>query len=162
MSRTEQLLMPDRRTVRFMEPNMTDLRTLLLIDNDPSHANIFREALPNVPDGPFECECVATLAEGIERLGGNDIWAIFLNLSLPDSHGSETFDRLSLAVPGIPTLVLGGVADENIALEALRRGAKDYLLEDHVDGYSFVRAIRNMAERHAVGEALFSERERPK
>src|SRR5678815_906298 len=92
----------------------------------------------------FHGECVRTFAEGVERLRKEVIWAIFVALSLPDSRGLDTFDKLLQAAPGVPTLVLGGVEDEAIALGALRRGAKDYLLEGHIDSYSFGRAIRNM------------------
>ncbi|MCU1308450.1 MAG: response regulator receiver modulated diguanylate cyclase/phosphodiesterase with sensor(s), partial [Acidobacteriaceae bacterium] len=45
-------------------------------------------------------------------------------------------------------------------MDAMRRGAKDYLLEGHIDTYSFVRAIRNMAERKVAEEVLFTEKER--
>ena len=37
-------------------------------------------------------------------------------------------------------------------------GAKDYLLEDHLDRDSFVRAMRNMAERQTASEMLCSRR----
>src|ERR1700733_2982289 len=39
-------------------------------------------------------------------------------------------------------------------------GAKDYLLEGHIDTYSFARAIRNVAEREVAEKALFTEQER--
>jgi diguanylate cyclase (GGDEF)-like protein/PAS domain S-box-containing protein len=139
---------------------MMTLRTLLLIDNDASHVDIFTDALLNATDGPFTGECVKTLAEGIRRLRGREIWAIFLNLSLPDSQGLETFDKLALAVPAVPTLIIAGARDVSVALEALRHGAKDYLLEDHLDRDSFVRAVRNMAERKTAEEMLFTEKER--
>jgi diguanylate cyclase (GGDEF)-like protein/PAS domain S-box-containing protein len=143
-----------------MESKTTDMRKLLLIDNDPSHADIFREAIRYATDGPFAGEWVGTLAAGIERLREKSVWAVFVNLSLPDSHGLQTFFRLSVVAPDVPTLVLAGAMDEQIALEALRQGAKDYLLEDHIDRYSFVRAIRNMAERKTAEETLFTEKER--
>ncbi len=139
---------------------MSNVRRLLLIDDDPAHAEVFREALLNANNGPFQGEWVRTFAEGLERLGVAGIWAIFVNLSLPDSQGLDTFDKLLQAVPGVPTLVLAGVEDEAVALEALRHGAKDYLLEGHIDSYSLARAIRNMAERKTVEEALFTEKER--
>jgi diguanylate cyclase (GGDEF)-like protein/PAS domain S-box-containing protein len=139
---------------------MTDVRKLLLIDDDAAHAELFREALLNAGDGPFEGEWVRTLAEGIERLGKKGVWAIFLNMHLPDSQGLDTVDKLLQALSGVPTLVLGGVRDQAIAKEALRRGAKDYLLEDHIDSYSFDRAIRNMVERQTAEEVLFTEKER--
>jgi diguanylate cyclase (GGDEF)-like protein/PAS domain S-box-containing protein len=139
---------------------MTNKRTLLLIDNSTHHHDIFRDAIANAIDGPFEGECVTTLAAAVERLKRNGIWAIFVNLSLPDSRGIETLDWVRLAAGGIPTLVLAGVQERELALEALRRGAKDYLLEDQLDRDSSVRAIRNMAEREAAEEALFVEKER--
>ena len=135
-------------------------RTLLLIDDNASHVDVFTDALLNATDGPFTGECVKTLGEGIKRLKGKEFWAIFLNLSLPDSQGIETFDKLALAVPGVPTLIIAGAQDVRVALEALRRGAKDYLLEDHLDNDSFVRAIRNMAERKTAEGMLFTEKER--
>ena len=139
---------------------MMTVRTLLLIDNDASHVDVFTDALLNATGGPFAGECVKTLAEGIRRLKGKEFWAIFLNLSLPDSQGLETFDNLAVAVPRVPTLIIAGPKDVKVALEALRHGAKDYLLEDHLDNDSFVRAIRNMAERKAAEEMLFTEKER--
>ena len=139
---------------------MTNKRTLLLIDNSTHHHDIFRDAIANAIDGPFKGEVVSTLAEGVERLKKNGIWAIFVNLSLPDSRGIETLDWVRLAAGSIPTLVLAGMDERAMALEALRRGAKDYLLEDQLDRDSFVRAIRNMAEREAAEEALFVEKER--
>ena len=139
---------------------MSDIRSLLLIDNDPAHAEVFRAALLAANDGPFQAEWVRTLSQGVERLREKGIWAIFANLSLPDSQGLDTFDKLLQAAPGVPTLVLAGVEDEDIATEALRHGAKDYLLEGHIDAYSFAHAIRNMAERKAAEEALFTEKER--
>src|SRR6202163_5169838 len=114
---------------------MTHVRTLLLIDDDPAHAEVFREALLDANDGPFEGEWVRTLAESFERLRKKGIWAVFLNLRLSDNQGLQAFDRLLQAAPGVPTLVLGGLADDAIAREALRRGAKASLLEGHIDSY---------------------------
>jgi diguanylate cyclase (GGDEF)-like protein/PAS domain S-box-containing protein len=134
--------------------------SILLIDADTAHANVFADAVLNATDGPFEGKCVNTLAKGIELAKGEEIWAIFVNLSLPDSQGLETYDKLALALPGVPTLILAGALDVGVALEALRRGAKDYLLEDRLDRDSLVRAIRNMAERKTAEEILFTEKER--
>jgi diguanylate cyclase (GGDEF)-like protein/PAS domain S-box-containing protein len=139
---------------------MTEIRTLLLIDADSHHADVFIDALLNAIDGPYKGEWVTTFSEGIERLKKREIWAVFVNLSLPDSQGLETLDKLLLAVPSVPTLILAGTKDVSVALEALRHGAKDYLLEDHLDRDSFVRAIRNMAERQSAKEMLSEEKER--
>ena len=81
-----------------------------------------------------------------------------LNLSLPDTRGIETFDKLFAAAPDVPILILGN-GDEALAKEAVGRGAQDYLLPDHLD-YSLPRALRNAIERKAVEDALHLEKER--
>jgi len=139
---------------------MTDKRTVLLIDNNPAHAEALREALLAAKEGPFRGKFVTTLAEGLGCLHTQDIWSIFANLSLPDSQGLDTFVKLRDAVPGVPTLILVGAEQEGIAEEAMALGAKDYLLEGHIDTYSFIRAIRNMSERKVAEEVLFTEKER--
>src|SRR3984893_9161142 len=159
MSHFEQLTGSHAYTVR-VSINMMTVRTLLLIDNNASHVDVFTDALLNATGGPFQGECVKTLAEGIRRLKGKEIWAIFLNLSLPDSQCIQTFDKRAFEAPGVPTLIIAGAKDVGVALEVLRHGAKDYLLEDHLDTDSFVRAIRNMAERQTAREMLSAEKER--
>src|ERR1700685_2006722 len=106
------------------------IRTLLLIDDNVAHGDAFREALLTATDGPFEGAWVTTLAEGLERLQDQEIWAVFMSLELTDGQGLETIDRLALAVPGLPTLVIVGAGEEKVGLEALKRGAKDYILEN--------------------------------
>jgi diguanylate cyclase (GGDEF)-like protein/PAS domain S-box-containing protein len=139
---------------------MTNIRNLLLIDKNPAHAEAFRKALLNADDGQFHEEWVQTLSQSVERLREKTIWAILANLSLPDSQGLDTIEKLLQAAPGVPILVMGGPEDEMLCKEALQHGAKDYLLEGHIDAYSFGRAIRNMAERRTAEEVLFTERER--
>jgi diguanylate cyclase (GGDEF)-like protein/PAS domain S-box-containing protein len=135
---------------------------LLLIDDDPKHAQAFREALIASRDDRVVLEWFSTLSSGLERLARKHqaVWAIFLNLNLPDSRGLETLDRLLLVTSVAPIIVLGGVDDEATCQEAMLRGAQDYLLEGHIDSYAFVRSIRNILEREVAREELFVERDR--
>ena len=142
--------LPNIPEVRFM----SNTRTLLLIDDDPAHAKVFREALAEASGDPFEGKWVRTLAEGIARLKNKGIWAIFLNLHLGGTTGLTIFECLLAAAPDVPTLVLGGSRDKALATKALKRGAKDYLIEGHIDRYSLARAIRNMAERETAEDNL--------
>src|ERR1700688_782988 len=133
--------------------------TILLIENDRAAADKIRAALATTGGGSFEVEWVRQLSEGLERLSKGGIDAVLLELSLPDSHGIETFDKLFSAAPDVPILVLGN-GNEALAKEAVGRGAQDYLLAGHLDSYSLPRALRNAIERKAVEDALYLERER--
>jgi diguanylate cyclase (GGDEF)-like protein/PAS domain S-box-containing protein len=139
---------------------------ILLIENDAAAASRIRAALVEDGSGPFDLEWVRRLSDGLERVqdrrerGERGIDAVVLDLSLPDSRGMETFDKLFTAAPYIPILVLAGHGDEALGKEAVGRGAQDYLLPGHVVGYSLSRALRNAIERKAVEDALYVERER--
>jgi diguanylate cyclase (GGDEF)-like protein/PAS domain S-box-containing protein len=131
---------------------------ILLIENDPAAANEIRAALAGTGSGSFEVEWVRRLSEGLARLSKKGIAAILLQLSLPDSDGTGTFDKLFAAAPDIPILILAN-GNEAIAREAVERGAQDYLLPHRLD-YSLPRALRNAIERKAVEDALYLEKER--
>jgi diguanylate cyclase (GGDEF)-like protein/PAS domain S-box-containing protein len=133
---------------------------ILLIENDPVAVDEIRAALAAAGSGSFEVEGVRQLSEGLARLNKKGIAAVLLALSLPDSQGIETFEKLFAAAPDIPILILGGSTDEALANEAVARGAQDYLLPGHLDSYSLPRALRNAIERTAVEDALYAERER--
>ena len=134
--------------------------TVLLIENDPVCADAIQTVLADSSTGPFDVEWVRRLSEGLKRLSKKGIAAVLLDLSLPDSRGIQTFDKLYTAAPDLPILILGGNADEALAKQAVARGAQDYLLLDHLDGYSLPRALRNAIERKAIEDALYVEKER--
>jgi diguanylate cyclase (GGDEF)-like protein/PAS domain S-box-containing protein len=131
---------------------------ILLIENDPAAANAIHAALAAAGSGSFDLEWVRQLSEALARLSKRGIAAVLLNLSLPDSHGIETFDKVFAAAPDVPILILGN-GNEALAKEAVGRGAQDYLLPGHLD-YSLPRALRNAIERKAVDDALYLEKER--
>ncbi|HXN52908.1 MAG TPA: EAL domain-containing protein [Candidatus Acidoferrum sp.] len=133
---------------------------ILLIESDPVAADEIRAALAAAGSGSFDVEWVRQLSEGIERLSKRGIAAVLLALSLPDSQGIETFNKLFAAAPDVPILILGGNANEALAKQAVGCGAQDYLLPGHLDSYSLPRALRNAIERKAVEDALFVEKER--
>jgi diguanylate cyclase (GGDEF)-like protein/PAS domain S-box-containing protein len=133
---------------------------ILLIDDDPCHARAFEEALTAEGDGRWEFEWVRSLSSGLERLAHKGLWAIFLNLFLPDSRGVNTLGTLLSITSSTPVVVLGGTDDEDICKTALLHGAQDYLLEGHFDSYAITRAMRNITERETARKELFIEKER--
>jgi diguanylate cyclase (GGDEF)-like protein/PAS domain S-box-containing protein len=151
-------LIPHKNALR--EVDMPSIRRVLLIDDDDAHAAAFRDGLLAARDGPFQHARARTLAKGFQHLQREVTWAIFVNLSLPDCKGLETFNKLQQVAPAVPILILAGTGEEDLATEALRYGAKDYLLEGRIDAYSFARATRHMMEREKAEYAIVTEKER--
>jgi len=137
-----------------------DLRRILLIDDDPPVANEIRSALAAEGSDCFDVEWVRQLSRGVARLGKQGIDAVLLDLSLPDSQGMGTLDKVFTAAPDVPIVILGGSVPEAVVKQAVGHGAQDYLLPGHLDSYSLSRALHNAIERKNIEDALHLERER--
>lgn len=77
-----------------------------------------------------------------------------LDLRLPDSNGMQTFDKVFKVAQDIPILILGVNHEEELARQAVGRGAQDYLPPDHLDNFSLPRLLRSAIERKVVEDAL--------
>ncbi len=106
------------------------------------------------PKGNLTSLGPSSLQETLDRIGREPFDAVLLDLSLPDSHGLETITRLCSAAPAMPILVMTGLTDEQIAGEAVRCGAEDYLVKGQTDARSLVRAVRYAIERKRAEAAL--------
>lgn len=121
--------------------------TVLLIDPNPADHLLITEELAEIRGQPFSLEIVTTLAQGLERLKARGIAVVLLDLTLPDSIGLTTFLRLQPKANDVPIVVLVGKADEELATEALERGALDYLIKQQVVSNLLEKTLRYAAER---------------
>jgi signal transduction histidine kinase len=88
-----------------------------------------------------------TLAAGIAEMEQHKPDLIFLDLHLPDSAGLDTFIQLRQYVTSSAVIVLSGLADTSIALEAITQGAQDYLAKGEFDYKLLDKTIRYSIER---------------
>ena len=127
---------------------------ILLVEDNPSDAELLQESLQRTGTTSPEITCVAYLAAALTRLRQEVYDVLLLDLSLPDSTGSETFHRARNAAPHIPIVILTCVDDENIGLDAIRHDVQDYLVKGYSDGRQIVRALRYAIERKQMENAL--------
>ena len=85
---------------------------------------------------------------------------ILLDLSLPDSTGIQTFNTIFKHAGKIPVVILSGLADTSLALEAITLGAQDYLIKGDFDEKLLAKTIRYSIERKRNMEALQESIER--
>lgn len=130
---------------------MADIPTkVLLIEDSPDDAMLIQEELAEVRGSPFDLQHVDRLSEGLERLDQGGIDVVLLDLSLPDSQGLDSLARVLAQGPDVPVVVLTGLEDESLALEAVRRGSQDYLVKGQVGGPLLERSIRYAIERRRL------------
>ena len=127
---------------------------VLLIEDNPGDARLIEEMLSEVRGAPFDSEYVDRLSEGLSRLAAGGIDLILLDLGLPDSSGLDTFIRVHTQSPEVPIIVLSGLDDEVLAVDAVGRGAQDYLVKGQADSNLLGRAMHYAIERKKAEDVL--------
>lgn len=133
---------------------MAEIRVLVVEDN-PGDAALIRYSLAEPGPGKFSIAHAPTLADAVGQMQAGLFDVVLLDLSLPDSYGLETVKKILDAAPHkAAVVVLSGLDDEELALEAVKQGAQDYLVKGRSDGDVLRRAIRYAIERQRIEEAM--------
>ena len=125
-------------------------RVLLVEDNDDDR-ELFARLTTHAG---WETQSVATLAAGLGRLSVSPADVVVLDLHLPDAQGVQGLRQLARRHPDLPVVVLTGLEDEAVGLQAVKDGAQDYLVKGQVDGKLLDRSLRYAIERKRAERAL--------
>src|SRR3954466_14008496 len=136
------------------EPDVISPLKVLLIEDNAIDARLIQIMLSEAGSGFFELHRSERLKPGLLRLREGDIGLILLDLSLPDSHGLSTFETVHREARGVPVIVMSGLDDQRVAVNAVHEGAQDYLVKGQVSGHLLVRAMRYAIERKRTAEQL--------
>lgn len=149
---------------------------ILLVEDSPTDAMLLRQVLLRANPGECQMTHVERLSEAIDisRENTRQILAdsqnesfpqqrfdvVLLDLHLPDSTGLDTVKEYRAAIPDISVVVLTGLDDEDLALQAMSEGAQDYLVKDQITIQRLVRSIRYAIERGEILNKLRESEER--
>ena len=122
---------------------------IILIEDNPGDTVLIKKALSKA-NGNCEVHCACRLSEGMEELGKHAFDVVLSDLTLPDSQGLETVDRIIKQFPDIPLVALTSLANDAVALELLDQGVQDYLVKDQVTPESLQRSIRHAIQRQQI------------
>lgn len=120
--------------------------TILLVEDNPGDAKLVERMLRRAPDD-FHVHHVRRLDEAIDALTSQEFSVVLLDLSLPDGLGLENVSEITEADPRAPIVVLTGLEDQAVALEALKAGAQDFLTKGLIDDRGLLRSMRYAIER---------------
>ena len=129
----------------LVEDNHNDARFVERLIRE--HQRTFRQTDQQSAIEVGEITHVDRLVDGLEQAQRDPPDAILLDLMLPDSRGLETVDRVVEHAPGVAIVVLTGRSDAEIGVDAIQRGAQDYLVKGTVTGELLFRTIRYSLER---------------
>jgi FixJ family two-component response regulator/anti-sigma regulatory factor (Ser/Thr protein kinase) len=125
-----------------------DGREVVLVEDSRDYAQAVITMLDYpAGSGAFDVTHFTKLADALEYVPDSGACCLLLDLNLPDATGVEAVNALQDVAPSIPIVVLTGLDDDQLALDAMHAGAQDYLVKGRADVDLITRSIRYAMER---------------
>lgn len=134
-------------------PDQTLIR-ILMVEDDKNDIRLVEDMLAGSGADQFSLEHVGSIKHALENIAQQNYDVLLLDISLPDGNSFSNVAQIQAMAPGLPVIILSGVNDEQLALEAVKAGAQDYLVKGRGDAHLLKRAIRYAIERKHVDERL--------
>lgn len=129
----------------------SDTLSILLVEDNPGDANLVehhlrRGSYPDVSD-QYEITHVESFDTALGAIEESTFDLVLLDLGLPECSGLDTVEQFLPEVSTVPVVVLTGLDDKQTAVEAIQKGAQDYLPKDDLSTDVLMRSIRYAIER---------------
>lgn len=126
---------------------------VLLLEDDEGDALMLTEDLEEDKRSNYDVFHATTLADALKALENKEFDIVLSDLTVPDSHGTETLYRL-LDHTTLPIIILTG--DENDALSslAIEEGAQDFIVKNNLERYDVANAIKYAIQRHKINQSI--------
>lgn len=135
--------------------NVVTINNILLIEDNPADAHLVRYFLEETDLVSCEITHTLCLKDALDTLAsGKQFDAILCDLTLPDSRGFETLERLMAEFPDSNVIVQTGLSDRELGLMAIRAGAQDFLVKGAYDPHELGKTLRYSIERRSVLDRL--------
>ena len=140
-----------------------DTLKILVIDDNPADAGLLRRLLGKIDQFDVDFAHCLNEADGKEALSAKDVDCLFLDYQLGETSGLDVLDSIRALGHDLAVIVLTGAGDESVAVEAMKRGAQDYLVKDVMVRNVLTpkgvhRAIMNAIEKVSLEQQLRESR----
>jgi signal transduction histidine kinase/DNA-binding NarL/FixJ family response regulator len=141
---------------------MPDTWKLLIIDDCAEDRRIYRRYLLTDPHQSYEILEADSAEDGLALSQTTRCDVILLDFCLPDMSGLEFLSKLKQqqVEVTIPAIMLTGHGDEQVAVQAMKRGVQDYLVKQHLKADVLRLAVRNAIKQSSLQAQLNKTQER--
>ncbi len=137
---------------KFTQPGLK----ILLVEDDQEFAGILKVRLRKETNPPLEITNVSTLQQAVTALAERPWDLVLLDLMLPDSSGIQTFASVRAQARHTPVVIMSGLDSDSLAIDAVRKGAEDYLVKGEINSRLLLRVLHHAIDRHRIKEKLAS------
>lgn len=127
---------------------------VLQVEDNPGDARLMEILLAKSKSPVFSCNTAFRLEHALDFLETQKSDVILLDLGLPDATGLEALERIRKKSSEIPIVVLTGLDDNAMALDALHQGAQDYLVKGSFEDKLVSRILQYSIERSSAIKEL--------
>ncbi len=133
-----------------------DIETIvvMLIEDNHDDALLIQRYLSKAIKVTYQIHHVDELRKGLDFLNSSGVDVVLLDLGLPDAQGLSAFEKVYAMSPDVPIIVLTSHDDDDLAMEAVHKGAQDYLVKGQIAGGLLQRSIRYAIERKRAAAEL--------
>ncbi len=132
--------------------------TILVIDDDPGDAELLYRLLEDHPDKSIEYLPFTDSASALARLREGNVDVIFVDYLLGPETGLDVLGKIKQAGVTTPIIMLTGQGDEEVAVEAMKSGAADYLIKGRLSRDGLHRTLLNVLEKAALHQKIEEQR----
>jgi PAS domain S-box-containing protein len=134
---------------------MTDA-TVLIVDDDPALLEALPEAL-RLRMGELTVETCDSAPNALAKIAVEDYDAIVTDIKMPGMDGLALLDEIQKVRPETPTLLITGHGEHDLAVQALRRGAYDYI-QKPIDRDYFQASLSRAIEKRSLARRIELQR----
>ena len=129
---------------------------VLLVEDNPADQVMVEEVLQDATTFSFHLATCERIAEVPDRITNAHPDIVLLDLTLPDSSGLVTLEKMKELVPEVPVVIFTGLDDKRVGIEAINMGAEDYLVKGEIkEGSTLERTISFALERYKLRHELY-------
>lgn len=140
--------------------SLSESLNILVVEDNTSDQFLLEQMLLSSKLKINRIFCASRITEAKKILGSTEIHFVLLDLSLPDSFGIESLKTINHLIQRIPVIVLTGLADYDVALEALKENAQDYLVKGEINTNLLIKSIEYSIERKKAEEKILASEEK--
>ncbi len=124
--------------------------TIVAVDDNPADFGVLRRRLQYVAG--LDCQLIHcdNAAAVQDVLDSSDVDCLFLDYQLGAYTGLDVLTDIRASGNDVPVITLTGQGNEAITVEAMKRGAQDYLVKADLTPEALRRAIDNALEKVAL------------
>ena len=127
---------------------------VLIVEDNPLDSKILLSMLSSSPIGEFETRAAASLSLAFEEIMQHRFDVVILDLNLEDSRGIDTLQKFHRKFPHLPVVINTGSYQDDLGLQAIKKGAQDYLVKGTYKSYMLVKSLYYAVERKKAEEEL--------